>query len=106
MPSLLHTRALHDYEIKPKCFSVLSICCIQSILLPFVFLTQSRAAFSEDMSAKKASLGICPCQKGLRDSTEAFEMHPVSAPSLSIHSEEAGNDCSFILVPEEPQNQT
>lgn len=65
----------------------------------FLFLLRS-------VCQKLQYCGDLSLSKGLRDCTEAFEMHPVSAPSLSVHSEEAGNDGSLIPVPEEPQNHT
>lgn len=53
-------------------------------------------ALLAEMRLPKATAGICRCQKvwGI-----AFEMHPVSAPSLSVYRKEAGNDSSIIPVP-------
>lgn len=82
---MLYSGAVYAAEIQPKCILVLSICCVECALFAFLlFLAQSKAERSH----------------------RGFEMHPVSAPSHSIHGETAGNDGNFIPVPQEPQNLT
>lgn len=101
MSSLLYSKALLAPAIKSVCQCYPYWLCFISFSKKIFFNSKQRH------SLLRCVWGDLSLSKGPRDHTEAFLMHPVSAPSpLCTRGEEAGNNGNFIPVPQEPQNHT
>lgn len=81
MASLRKSKSLQSCEINMKVSSVLPICCI---LYPFWFSAHNSDTLFWSAPAKSYS-GDPSLSRGLRDCTEAFEMHPLGFRPLYIH---------------------